>query len=432
LGDIVPAVLACVIFVGAYVLIATEKWASRTAVALGGAALVLALGISDAHAAFFSEDTGVDWNVVFLLLGMMIIVGIMRDTGIFEYLAIWAAKRAHGRAFPLMVLLIIITASASALLDNVTTVLLVAPVTVLICQRLALPVVPYLIAEVFASNIGGTATLIGDPPNIIIASRSGLTFNDFLVHLAPIVIVLVAVLIGVSRWLFADAFRADHDRIAEIMGLDERELIKDRTLLVQSLVVLGVVLVAFVFHSVLGYAPSVVALLGAGLLVTVTKVTTEQALQDVEWGTLAFFMGLFVMVGGLVGSGVLGALAGAVGGFAGESPLGFTTVLLWGSGLLSGVVDNIPYVASTAPVVDGLVGPDGQPEVLWWALALGADLGGNATLIGASANVVVAGIAARNGHPIGFWQFTRYGLVVTFATIAVSYLYVLLRYFVLA
>ena len=432
LSDILPAVLACVIFVGAYVLIATEKWASRTAVALGGAALVLALGISDAHAAFFSEDTGVDWNVVFLLLGMMIIVGVMQDTGIFEYLAIWAAKRARGRAFPLMVLLIIITATASAFLDNVTTVLLVAPVTILICQRLALPVVPYLIAEVFASNVGGTATLIGDPPNIIIASRSGLTFNDFIVNLTPVVIVLIAVLIGVCRWLFAASFRADHERIAEIMSLDERELIKDHKLLVQSLVVLGIVLLAFVFHPVLGYEPSVVALLGAGLLIVVTKVTTEQALQDVEWGTLAFFMGLFVMVGGLVESGVLGALADAVAGFAGENLVGFTSVLLWGSAVLSGIVDNIPYVASTAPVIAGLVGPDGQPEVLWWALALGADLGGNATLIGASANVVVAGIAARNGHPIGFWQFTRYGLVVTFATIAVSYVYVLLRYFVLA
>jgi Na+/H+ antiporter NhaD/arsenite permease-like protein len=247
-----------------------------------------------------------------------------------------------------------------------------------------------------------------------------------------VVLVLLAVLIGVCRWQFAAAFRADHDRIAEIMSLDERELIKDHRLLVQSLVVLGVVLAAFVFHPVLGYEPSVVALLGAGLLVLVTRVTTEQALQDVEWGTLAFFMGLFVMVGSLVESGVLGAIAEGAAGFAGENLLGFTTVLVWGSGVLSGVVDNIPYVASMSPVVAGLVGPDGEPQVLWWALALGADLGGNATLIGASANVVVAGIADRNGYPIGFWQFTRYGLVLTFATIAVAYGYVVLRYFVLA
>ena len=431
MADILPALLAVVIFLGAYVLIATEKWVSRTAAALGGAALVLALGVSDAHAAFFSEDTGVDWNVIFLLLGMMIIVSVMRETGVFEYLAIWAAKRAKGRAFPLMVLLILITALASALLDNVTTVLLVAPVTILICQRLALPVVPYLIAEVFASNVGGTATLIGDPPNIIIASRSGLTFNDFLLNLAPIVVVLLAVLIALCRWLFAGAFCDDHDRIDEIMALNERDAIRDHRLLVQSLVVLGLVLAAFVFHPVLGYEPSVVALLGAGLLIAVTRVTTDQSLQDVEWGTLAFFMGLFVMIGGLVEAGVLGALADGIAGFAGENLLGFTGVLIWGSGLLSAVVDNIPYVASMSPVVAGLVGPDGQPELLWWALLLGADLGGNATLIGASANVVVAGVAARNGYPISFWQFTRYGLVVTSATLALSTLYVWLRYFVL-
>src|SRR5687768_10136315 len=217
------AVAACLIFLGAYLLIATERWVSRTAAALGGAALVLALGISDAHGAFFSEESGVGWNVVFLLLGMMIIVSVMRGTGVFEYLAIWAAKRARGRPFPLMVLLIVITASASALLDNVTTVLLVAPVTILLCQRLALPVVPYLLAEVFASNVGGTATLVGDPPNIIIASRGGLTFNDFLIHLAPVVLVLLILLIGLCRWLFADAFRTDDQRVAAILALEERE-----------------------------------------------------------------------------------------------------------------------------------------------------------------------------------------------------------------
>ena len=424
------AVAAVVIFLGAYVFIATERWVSRVAAALGGAALVLALGISGAEEAFFSPETGVDWNVVFLLLGMMIIVSVMRDTGVFEYLAIWAAKRARARPFPLMVLLILITGVSSALLDNVTTVLLIAPVTILICQRLAVPVAPYLMAEVFASNVGGTATLVGDPPNIIIASRAGLSFNDFLLNLAPVVVVLVAVLIGLCRWMFAEAFRVDEERVAEILALDEREAIEDRRLLVQSLAVLAVVLAAFVLSPVLGYEPSVVALLGAGLLIAVTRVTTETALQDVEWPTLAFFMGLFVMVGGLVSAGVLEALAQSVAGFAGDDPLLFTGLLLWGSGVLSGVVDNIPYVASMSPVVADIVGPDGEPQVLWWALALGADLGGNATLIGASANVVVAGIAARNGTPIGFWQFTRYGLVVAAATLLVSTAYVWLRYFV--
>lgn len=423
---------AVVIFLGAYVFIAAEKWVTRTAAALGGAAVMLALGLSDAHAAFFSERTGVDWNVIFLLLGMMVIVSVMRETGVFEYLAIWAAKRARGRPYPLMVLLVLITAVASALLDNVTTVLLVAPVTILICQRLGLAVVPYLIAEVAASNIGGTATLVGDPPNIIIASRAGLTFNDFLVHLAPVVLVLLVVFLGLCRLLFRRAFEVDPGLVEEIMSLNEREAIRDPRLLVQSLAVLAVVLAAFVLHPVLHYAPAVVALLGAALLVVVTRVTTEQFLQDVEWPTLAFFMGLFIMVGGLVNTGVLDALSRAVAGFAGDDLLGFTGVLLWGSGLLSGVVDNIPYVAAMSPVVAELVGPDGQPQVLWWALALGADLGGNATLIGASANVVVAGIAARNGSPIGFWTFTRYGLVITATTLAVASGYVWLRYFALA
>lgn len=204
----------------------------------------------------------------------------------------------------------------------------------------------------------------------------------------------------------------DEKRVAEILALNEREAIEDHRLLAQSLIVLGVVLAAFVLSPVLGYQPSVVALLGAGLLIAITRVSTETALQDVEWGTLAFFMGLFIMVGGLVEAGVLGALATSIAGFAGDDLLAFTGVLLWGSGLLSGIVDNIPYVASMSPVVAEIIGPDGQPQVLWWALALGADLGGNATLVGASANVVVAGIAARNGTAIGFWQFTRYGLVV--------------------
>jgi Na+/H+ antiporter NhaD/arsenite permease-like protein len=425
-------VAAVVIFLAAYGLIAAERWVTRTAAALGGAAVMLALGLTDAHAAFFSTATGVDWNVVFLLLGMMIIVSVMRETGVFEYLAIWAAKRARGRPYPLMVLLVLITAIASSLLDNVTTVLLVAPVTILICQRIAVPVAPYLIAEVMASNIGGTATLIGDPPNIIIASRGGLSFNDFLVHLTPVVLVMLLALVGLCRWLFADAFHADPAKVSELMALNEREAIRDRRLLVQSLTVLGLVLAAFVLHPVLPYDPSVVALLGAGLLILITRVSTEQALQDVEWSTLAFFMGLFVMVGGLVNTGVLGGLTQTLARFAGAIPAVFTQLLLWGSGVLSGIVDNIPYVASMSPVVADLVGPDGQPQVLWWALALGADLGGNATLIGASANVVVAGIAARNGVPIGFWRFTRYGLVVTAVTLALASGYVGLRYFALA
>ncbi|MET7461075.1 ArsB/NhaD family transporter [Nonomuraea sp. NPDC005501] len=421
--------LAVAVFLGAYTLIATEK-VHRVAAALGGAGIMLVIHATAAGPAFFSESTGIDWNVVFLLLGMMIIVGVLKRTGVFEYLAIWAAKRARGRPYRLMVLLVVITASASALLDNVTTVLLVAPVTFLVCERLALPVAPFLIAEAIASNIGGTATLVGDPPNIIIASRAGLTFNDFLVHLAPLVVVLVAAFALLCRVLFRRAFRYDPARAAEIMALNEREAIADRRLLWQSLVVLVLVMAAFVLHPVLHYEPSIVALLGAGVLVALTEVTTEEALAEVEWPTLVFFAGLFVMVGALVHTGVIGEVARAAAGAAEGRPAATTMALLWGSAGLSAIVDNIPYVATMSPIVEQLVQASGdhQGQVLWWALALGADLGGNATAVGAAANVVVIGIAARNGTPISFWGFTRYGLVVMVVTVALATPYLWLRY----
>jgi Na+/H+ antiporter NhaD/arsenite permease-like protein len=421
----ITAWLAVGAFLVAYALIATER-IHRVAAALGGAGIMLLIHATDAEAAFFAEDSGIDWNVVFLLVGMMVIVGVLKQTGIFEFLAIWAAKRACGHPFRLMALLLVITASASALLDNVTTVLLIAPVTFLVCERLALPVAPYLIAEAMASNIGGTATLIGDPPNIIIASRGGLSFNDFLIHLAPLIVLLMVVFIGLCRWLFRGIFVYDPERAEEVMALDERGAITDRRLLWQSLAVLAVVLTAFILHA---YEPSVVALLGAGILVAATKVTTEQALEEVEWTTLVFFAGLFVMVGALVETGVIGQISrAAVEASSGQ--LAVTTMaILWGSAAVSAVVDNIPYVAAMSPIVADLVQAQGdQGQVLWWALALGADLGGNATAVGAAANVIVIGLAARGGSPISFWHFTKYGLVVTVVTVAIATPYLWLRY----
>ena len=425
------SVLVVAAFVGAYVLIATER-IHRVAAALSGAAAMVVLGVVDAEVAFFSEETGVDWNVIFLLLGMMVIVSVLKQTGVFDYLAIWAAKRTKGRPFPTMVLLVSITAVASALLDNVTTVLLIAPVTLLVCHRLGLPPVPFLIAEALASNIGGTATLMGDPPNIIIASRAGLSFNDFLLNLGPIVVVLMVVFIGLCRVLFRSAFHYDPDRVSALMALDEREVIRDRGLLVRSGVVLALVMVGFVAHSALHIEPSMVALLGAGALVGISKLDPPEFLEEVEWPTLVFFMGLFVMVGALVEVGVIERLGQAVTEAVGDQYLLAGSVLIWGSALLSGIVDNIPYVATVTPLVQNLVDAgQGAPEAqaLWWALALGADLGGNATAVGASANVVVIGIAARNGHPISFWRFTRYGAVVALVTIAVAWLYLWLRYY---
>ncbi|MCP2328743.1 anion transporter [Hamadaea flava] len=426
----VQAWLAVAVFAAAYVLIATE-WVHRVAAALGGAIAMLLIGATNAEEAFFSSDSGIDWNVIFLLIGMMLIVAVLRRTGLFEYLAIWAVKRARGRPYPVMVILVLITGIASAGLDNVTTVLLVAPVTLFVCDRLGLPAAPFLIAEVMASNIGGTATLIGDPPNIIIASRSGLTFNDFLSVLAPIVLILLVVFLALCRWLFRHAFSADSSRVASVLAMREREAIRNPRLLAVSLAVLAVVLAAFLLHSLLHLEPSVVAIVGGLILLAASRLDPDEIARDVEWHTLIFFAGLFVMVGGLVNTGVIDTVSSAATDAVDGRLWGATMLLLWASAALSAIVDNIPYVATMSPIVADLVHADGTPtgNVLWWALALGADLGGNATAIGASANVVMLGIAERSGRPISFWQFTKYGLVVTVITVAVCVPYLYLRFF---
>ncbi len=425
---------AIVVFVVAYLLIATEKIPKMVA-ALGGAGLVLAFGVVTSTDAFYSRETGIDWDVIFLLLGMMIIVSVLRRTGVFEYVAIWAAKRAKGSPLRIMILLVLITAVASAFLDNVTTVLLIAPVTLLVCDRLGINPVPYLLAEVFASNIGGTATLIGDPPNIIIGSRAGLTFNDFLVHLAPIVVIVLIVFTLVLPWLFRGSFAVDPVRAAEVMELNEREAIQDTRLLLKCGAVLLAVLAAFVGHSVLHLEPSVVALLGAGLLVLISGARPRHYLDGVEWQTLLFFAGLFIMIGALVKTGVIRALAQAATNATGGDALLAVMSILVVSALLSGIIDNIPYVATMSPLVLDLSHSIANPvhaEALWWSLALGADFGGNMTAVGASANVVVIGIAARSGVPISFWEFTRKGAVVTLITVAIAAPYLWLRYFVLS
>ncbi len=418
------------LFVGVYVLIATER-IHRVAAALGGAALVLGFGIVRSEEAFYSHETGIDWDVIFLLLGMMLVVGVIRRTGVFEFLAIRSAKLARGRPYRVLVLLVLVTAGASALLDNVTTVLLVAPVTLLVCDRLGLNPIPFLIAEALASNIGGTATLVGDPPNIIIGSRAGLTFTDFLAHLAPIVLVILAAFLLLARVLFRSALVGDPAKASALMALDEREAITDHRLLRRSGVVLALILVGFLLQRQTGVAPSVVAIVGAGVLILLSPLRPQELVADVEWETLLFFMGLFVLVGALVHVGALQALADVLAGATGGA-VGPTLILVLGaSGVISAVVDNIPYVAAMSPVVESLVTTYpalGQDGSLWWALALGADLGGNATLVGASANVVIVGIAARNGLHISFAQWLKYGVPTAALSIALCVPYLLLRY----
>ncbi|MCZ3389087.1 MAG: ArsB/NhaD family transporter [Actinomycetia bacterium] len=423
-------VLAVAVFVIVYALIATER-VPRTVAALGGVAAVFGLGIVGAQEAFYSRQTGIDWNVIFLLLGMMLVVAGLRRTGLFEFLAIWSAKRTRGRPYPLLVLLCTLTAVASALLDNVTTVLLVAPVTLLVCNRLKLNPVPFLIAEVLASNIGGASTLVGDPPNIIIGSRADLSFVDFVVNLGPIVVIVMVAFLLLSRFVFRDAFTYDPEAAESVMHLDEREAIENPRALIRGMAVLVLVLIGFVLQRTLGIEPSIVALLGGGAMMLAVPGPTDEYMKQVEWETLVFFMGLFVLVGALVEVGAIDALASALTDAVGGDPVAATFGILFGSAALSAIVDNIPYVATMAPVVDQLATNDpalNPGNVLWWSLALGADFGGNATAIGASANVVVIGIAKRYGYPISFWQFTRYGLLVTVVSIALCVPYLWLRY----
>jgi Na+/H+ antiporter NhaD/arsenite permease-like protein len=427
------AIVAVTVFVVAYLLIATE-WVSKTITALAGAGVILALGVATSEDAFYSAETGIDWDVIFLLLGMMIIVGVLRRTGVFEFVAIWAAKRAKGSPLRVMILLVLITAVASALLDNVTTVLLIAPVTLLVCDRLGVSPIPYLIAEALASNIGGTATLIGDPPNIIIASRSGLSFNDFLINLAPIAALALALFVAMLPVLFRGSFSVDPERVADVMALEEREAIKDPRLLIICGIVLAGVFAGFIGHAALHIEPSVVALLGAGLLVLLSRSKPRDFMPSVEWETLLFFTGLFIMIGALVKTGVIGALAEAAARATGGDALVATMLILFVSAILSGIIDNIPYVAAMSPIVlqlsEGIADPV-QSNALWWSLAIGADFGGNLTAIGASANVVILGIAKRSGYPITFWEFTKTGAVVTVVTILLAAPYLWLRYFVI-
>ena len=422
--------LAIAIFVLAYVLIATEK-ISRIAIALGGAAAMLIIGATDSDKAFYSHETGIDWDVIFLLLGMMIIVGVIHKTGVFEFIAIKAIKIAKGDPKKALVYLVVLVAFASAILDNVTTILLAVPMTLVICKQLNVNPVPFLLAEVFASNIGGAATLVGDPPNIIIASRANLSFNDFLIHMAPLVIVAMIVITPMLVWMFRKELVNTPEDRARIHELDEKSYLTNPVLMKKSLAVLGLVILGFLLHTAIHAEPSVIALLGAGLLIAISGLRPSDYVQDVEWGTLVFFAGLFVMVGALVNVGAIQLLSDYLAEMVDGKPQLATGALLFVSAIVSGIVDNIPYVTAMSPVVVDLSAsvPAVHGDVLWWALAFGADFGGNATIIGASANVVAIGLAAKAGIKISFWQFAKYGIPVTFVSIAIAAPYLFLRYF---
>jgi Na+/H+ antiporter NhaD/arsenite permease-like protein len=425
---------AIAVFVIGYALIISERF-NKTTVALVCAGLMVCLPVMDSADVFYSQDSGIDWDVIFLMLGMMIIVSVMRQTGAFEYAAIWAVKRANGSPVRIMILLMLVMALASAILPNVVSVLLIAPVTLLVCERLEINPVPFLIAEVFASNIGGAATLVGDPPNIIIGARKGLSFNAFFVNMAPIVLLIMLVLIATAPLLFRGLGAVDPERIAEVVSTDDDDLLHDRGLLIKCGIVLIAVLVGFVISPDIHLAPSLVALLGAGALILWSRMDQGDYMSNVEWDTLLFIVGLFIMVGALLKTGFIGTLGRVAAGAIGGNTLLATMVILTVSTLVSGLIDNVPYIATMTPIVDHLTSTmHGQShhDVLWWSLALGGDLGGNLTAVGSTANIVMIGIAMRSGNNISFWEFTRKGIIATLLSTVLCALYLWLRYFVFA
>ena len=434
---------ATTIFVLAYAVIVSEK-VHKTVVALFGAALMLVLKILEQKEAFHVEELGVDWNVIFLLIGMMTIINLMRPTGFFEYIAIKSAKAGKGDPMRIMTIFALVTAVLSALLDNVTTVLLLAPVTLLIADALEVDPVPFLIVEALASNIGGTATLIGDPPNIMIASKAKLDFMDFIYNLTPVVIVLMVVLLVVVKIVFGKKLKTREELKERIMQMNEKEAIKDPLMLKKSLFVLGLVLVGFVFHGTLHLQPATVALFGAGLLLLLSGThDPHHYLAEVEWPTIFFFIGLFILVGGVVKVGLIKLMSLKMLDLTQGNLFATSMIVMWFSAIASAIVDNIPYVATMNPLIIDMAKqmwpqeaglallrhPDLMP--VWWSLALGACLGGNGSPIGASANVIVVGMAERAGKKISFMRFVAYGFPIMLLTVFISMIYVWLRYYVL-
>lgn len=412
------------IFLVIYGIIISEK-INRTAISLFGAIVMIILGILNQEQAI----EHIDFNTIGLLVGMMIIVNILKRTGVFEYLAIRAAKKAKGDPWKILVLFAIITALSSAFLDNVTTILLIVPVTLVITDTLDTNPIPFMFTEILIANIGGTATLIGDPPNIMIGSATGLGFVDFIVNLAPVVIVISVATLFLLKLIYKDFLKATDENKQKIMKMDETITIKDTLLLKKSLIVLFITILGFMVHSQFHLESATIALGGAALLLVISKIDPEEILFEVEWTTIFFFMGLFILVGSLVEVGVIDNLAKKMLELTKGNLFVTTLTILWVSAIASAFLDNIPFVATMIPLIKAMTA-SGQLDAnpLWWALALGACLGGNGTIIGASANVIVTGIMAREGRPVSFMSFMRIGFPMMIVSIIISTIYLILFY----
>lgn len=415
---------AGILFLIVYAFIISEK-IHRTVIALTGAVLLILLGILVQHEAI----NYIDFNTIGLLLGMMVIVGITRKSGVFEYVAIKAAHSTGGDPLKILIALSIVTAVASAFLDNVTTVLLIVPVTISICYVLDIPPVPIFIAEIIASNIGGTATLIGDPPNIMIGSAADLGFMDFIINLTPVIIVIFIITVFLLKLIYKDQLKTTDQNKEQLMKMDANEAIKDPVLLKRSLTVIALVILGFVLHQYLGLESATIAIAGAAMLMLVTGEDPEEAFLTVEWGTLFFFVGLFILVGGLEKVGIIESMAREAVNLTNGNQTMATILILWFSAIASAFIDNIPFVATFIPLIKEM-GQIGHMNIapLWWALSLGACLGGNGTIIGASANVIVSGISAREGHPLSFVGYMKIAFPLMLVSIVISTAYLLLFY----
>ena len=401
----------------------TEK-VHRTAAALAGSVILLLTGVLDVDSAIGY----IDFNTIGVLIGMMLFVAVVKNSGLFEYVAIKAAKMAKGDPWKIMVAFIIITAFLSGFLDNVTTVLLVGPMTITIARMLKINPVPFLLTQIFAANIGGTATLIGDPPNIMIGSAVGLTFLDFVANTGIVAIVSIIVLIIIMRFVYGSKLSADVEAIKSVAQLDETKAIEDHALLVKSIVMVIIVVFAFIFHSQIGMETATIALTCAAVMMVIGKQNIDHIVSEVEWSTILFFVALFTVVGGMVETGVIGELAHIILNTAEGHPIMMMMILLWASALLSSILDNIPFVATLIPLVIALGESGVDIEPLWWAISLGACFGGNGTLIGASANVVLSGISNKHGYPITFKDYTKVGFPVMIMTVVLSTIFLLVKY----
>lgn len=416
-------IIAIAIFTIVMALIISEK-IDRTVVALSGAALMFVFKILT----FEEGISHVDFNTLFVLIGMMIVVSVVKKSGLFEYVAILTAKISKGDPSKIMIYFMIITAFLSAVLDNVTTVLLIGPMTLVVSDMLSINPIPFLITQIIASNVGGTSTLIGDPPNIMIGSAAGLSFGDFVVNLGPVIIVILAVVIIIFKFIYRNDLVKSENSAELIANLDEKKAIQDKPLLIKSLVVLALILIGFMTHSKLGIESSVIALSGACIMLLIGKQDPHEIIYSVEWPTIAFFAGLFIVVGGLSSSGVITMLANLLVTQTGGNVILTMFLILWISAIVSSFLDNIPFVATLIPLILTMQtqGMDVMP--LWWATSLGACLGGNGTLIGASANVVLAGVGQKHGYPITFINYLKIGFPIMILTIIISSAYLFIKF----